>query len=108
MPSPGPLAVEWLASGAFVAVLGGLIRFAGWTWLLAGYDESTASVSDDAVREMAGNTILRVGIAVLVVGVVASVTDLPSYLSLLVAGAIVLDVARLLYRLNAGSPSGTP
>jgi hypothetical protein len=42
-----------------------------------------------------------------VVGVVASVTDLPSYLSLLVAGAIVLDVARLLYRLNAGSPSGT-
>lgn len=106
MPSLGPLAVEWLAIGAFVVLLGALVKFAGWTWLVAGYSESNAAVSDDVVRDTVGNTVLRVGVAVLVVGALASVTSLPSYLTLAVGAVIVLDVARLLYRLNAGSPSG--
>lgn len=96
----GPLAIEWLASGAFVVLLGGLIKFAGWTWLLAGYSESTSPVPDDVVQDMAGNTILRVGIAVFAVGVLASVTDPPSYLPAVVGGVILADVGRLLYRLN--------
>jgi hypothetical protein len=37
MPSLGPLAIEWIASGLVVTVLGVLIKFAGWRWLLAGY-----------------------------------------------------------------------
>ncbi|GAA0208360.1 hypothetical protein [Halobaculum roseum] len=107
MPSAGSLAVEWLASGAVVTLLGALIRFAGWTWLLAGYDESTSSLPDDVVGEMAGNTVLRVGVAVLAVGALASVTDPPSSLTVLVGAAILLDVGRLLYRLNAGSAART-
>lgn len=104
MPTLGPLATEWLASGAFVAILGALIEFAGWTWLLAGYSESTSAVPDDVVQDMAGNTILRVGIAVFVFGILASVTNPPSYLGLVVVAVVLLAVLRLIYRLNTWSP----
>lgn len=100
MPATGPMAIDWLASGAFVMLLGGLIKFAGWTWLLGGYDESSAEVSDGTVRDMAGNTILRVGVAVFVVGVLATVTDPPSYLTVVVGGVVLVDVARMIFRLN--------
>lgn len=107
MPSLGSVAIEWLVAGAFVTLLGGLIKFAGWTWLLAGYSESTSPVSDDVVRDTAGNTILRVGIVAFVVGVLASLTSPPSYLTVVVGGVILLDVVRLVYRLNASPPSQT-
>lgn len=97
-------ALEWLASGLVVATLGALIRFAGWTWLLAGYSESTSPVPDDVVREVAGNTILRVGIAVFAFGVLASLIEPPTYLATIVGAAIVLAVLRLLYQLNTWSP----
>ena len=101
------LALEWVASGLLVTVLGALIKFAGWTWVLAGYSESTSPIPDDVVRDMAGNTILRVGIAVFVFGVIASVTEPPYYLELTFGMVIVLAVLRLLYRLNTWSPSQT-
>jgi hypothetical protein len=104
MPTPGSLAREWLASGALVTILGALIKFAGWTWLLAGYSESTSPVPDDVVQDMAGNTILRIGIAVFVFGILASVLDPPSYLTLVVVTVIVVAVLRLIYRLNTWSP----
>ena len=105
MASFGPAALEWLASGLLVGVLGALIKFAGWTWLLAGYSESTSPVPDEVVRDVAGSTVLRVGIAVFAVGAIRSLTDPPSYLSLAVCAAIVLAVGRMLYRLNTWSPS---
>ncbi|MHB9285686.1 hypothetical protein ACKVMT_01435 [Halobacteriales archaeon Cl-PHB] len=101
----GPLAVEWLSAGVFVTLLGALIKFAGWTWLLAGYSESTSPVSDDVVRDVAGNTVLRVGLAVVGVGVLASVMEPPSFLGLVVGAVVLLEVAGLLYRLNTGSPA---
>lgn len=75
--------------------------------MLAGYSKSTSPVPDDVVRDMAGNTLLRVGIAILVFGILASVTNHPSYLDLVVAAAIVLAAGRLIYRLNRWSPSQT-
>jgi len=104
MPTLGPLAIEWLASGALVTILGALIKFAGWTWLLAGYSESSSSVPDDVVQDMAGNTLLRVGIAIFVFGMLASVMNPPSYLDLVVGAVIVLAVLRLIYRLNTQPP----
>lgn len=73
--------------------------------MLAGYSESTSPIPEDVVQDMAGNTILR--IAVFGVGILASVTDPPSYLSLVVTAAILLAVLRLLYRLNTWSPEAT-
>lgn len=84
-----------------------LIKFVGWTWLLAGYSKSTSPIPDEVVQDIAGNTLLRIGIALLTVGVLAAVTTLPSYLNLVVAAAIVLAVARLIYRLNTWSASQT-
>ena len=103
----GPRAFEWLAAGAFVTLLGALVKFAGWTWLVAGYSESTSPVPDDVVREMAGNAVLRVGIAVVVSGSLSAVTDPPRYLGPVVAIAIALEVGRLLYRLNTYPSSGS-
>ena len=60
-------ALEWVVVGGLVTVAGALIKFRGWTFLLAGYDESVP-VSDDTVQNVAGNTAIRVGIAVLVFG----------------------------------------
>ncbi|WP_081927086.1 hypothetical protein [Halobellus rufus] len=107
MPSLGSLAIEWLASGALVTIFGALIRFAGWTWLLAGYSESTSSVPDDVVQDVAGNTILRVGIAVVVFGIIESLTTPPSYLGIVVGIAILLAVLRLIYQLNVRLPRAT-
>jgi hypothetical protein len=101
----GPRALEWLAGGLLVTLLGILIKFAGWTWLLAGYSESTSAVPDEVVQDLAGNTLLRIGIALLAVGVLAVVTTLPTYFTVVVAVGIMLAVARLLYRLNTWSPS---
>lgn len=86
-------------------VLGALIKFVGWTWLLAGYSESTSPVLDEVLRDLAGNTILRVGIAVFAFGVLASMMELPSYLEIMVGAIILVAVLRLLYRLNTWSPS---
>lgn len=103
----GPRASQWLAGGALVALLGILIKFVGWTWLLAGYSKSTSPIPDEVVQDIAGNTLLRIGIALLTVGVLAAVTTLPAYLNLVVTAAIVLAVARLIYRLNTWSASQT-
>ena len=86
------LALEWLASGLFVTILGVLIKFAGWTWLLAGYSESTSPVPDDVVQDIAGNTILRVGIAVLLISVLASIIELPPYFNTGIGAVIVVAV----------------
>jgi len=99
-------AVEWLAVGGLLTVVGALIRFRGWTFLLAGHD-GTSPVPDDVVRDVAGNTVLRVGIAVFTFGVLATWTNPPPYLGALVGAVIVLDVLRLLYRLNTWSPQVT-
>lgn len=102
----GPRALQWLGAGALVTLLAVLVRVAGWTWLLAGYSKSSSAVPDEVVRDIAGNTLLRIGIALLGVGALAAVTDLPSSLGLLVSAAVVLAVARLIYRLNTWSPQG--
>lgn len=99
-------ALKWLAVGGLLMTAGVLIKFRGWTFLLAGYDE-TSPIPDDVMQDMAGNTVLRVGIAVFVVGILASVTNPPSYIGVLVEAVIVLDVLRLLYRLNTWSPQAT-
>lgn len=105
MPTLTVLALEWLVSGAFVTFLGALIKFGGWTWLLAGYSQSNSQIPDEVVRDMAGNTILRIGSAVIGFGIFASLSDPPSYLRIVVGAMIVVAVGRLLYRINTWTPS---
>jgi hypothetical protein len=98
-----PGAVEWLASGAVLVALGALIRFGGWTFLIAGYDESSP-VPKHVAASLVGNTVLRLGAAVFAFGVLAAVTTLPEYAGAVLGVAIVLAVVRMLYRLNTYTP----
>lgn len=68
---------QWVAGGALVTALGVLVKLVGWTRLLAGYSESASPVPDDVVRNVAGNTLLRIGVTLLGVGVLAAVATLP-------------------------------
>lgn len=96
-------ALEWLAIGGLLTIAGALIKVRGWTFLLAGYDE-TAAIPDDVVQDIAGNTVLRVGLVVFAIGTLASVTNPPSYLDVLIGAGIVLAVLRMIYRSNTWSP----
>lgn len=48
MIEPSSSALPWLSAGSLLLILGVLIRFRGWTFLLAGYDGSS-SIPDDVV-----------------------------------------------------------
>ncbi len=97
-------ALQWLAVGLLLTVLGALIRFRGWTFLVAGYDE-TSPVPEDVVASVAGNTVLRIGLAAVALGALIALTDVPSYLPLVFAAVIVVAVARLIYRLRTYTPA---
>lgn len=94
--------LEWLAVGCLLTIVGGLIKLCGWTFLIAGYDES-GPVPEAVAQDIVGNTVLRVGIAVLAFGLVVSVTNTPSYLGTVVGAVIALDELRLIYRANTYS-----
>jgi hypothetical protein len=104
MLDTGAIAIEWFAVGALLVVLGGLIKYAGWTFLLAGYDQ-TSAVPDEFVANVAGNTILRVGLATVAVGAIVTVADPPSFVLILFTVIVFLAVARLVYRLNTHAPN---
>lgn len=106
MLNVGTIAIEWLAVGVVLTVAGSLIKFLGWTFLLAGYDE-TSSVPDEVISDMAGNTVLRIGLATIAFGIIASVVDIPSYLPLVFELVILIAVLRLLYRLHTYAPNNT-
>lgn len=99
-------ALEWLAIGGPLTIAGVPIKFRGWTFLLAGYDE-TGGIPDSAVQDIAGNTVLRVGLAVFAFGILISVTNPLSYLDVLIGDGIVLAVLGMIYRLNTWSPQTT-
>jgi hypothetical protein len=98
--------IQWLSAGILLVLVGALIKFQGWTFLLAGYDE-TSPVPDDVVANIAGNTIIRIGLTATVLGVLIVVTEIPSYLPPLFGAIIILAVARLIYRLRTYTPSDT-
>ena len=74
-------ALQWLGAGLALSIAGALIKFHGWTFLMSGYDEMSP-VPDEVVADVAGNTVLRIGLAaialgvLIVVGIVASVFNL--------------------------------
>jgi len=98
------IAIEWLAAGGIVTAAGILVKYFQWTFLLAGYDGQSA-VPDDVIAEIAGNTIFRVGLALIVFGGLASVTKPPTYLSTIFEVVIAVAVIRMIYKLNTYTPT---
>lgn len=105
MPGAVPLDFGWLVAGVLLLGLAYLIRGRGWTFLVAGYDESSA-ISERVVATTVGNLALRVGMLSVLAGLLAPRLN-TRYLGAVIAGLIVLDTALLLYRLNAGSDDPT-
>lgn len=99
-------ALQWLSAGLVLLTAGALIKFRGWTFLLAGYDE-TSPVPDEVVANVAGNTILRIGIAAIALGVLIATIDIPSYLPVVFGGIIFLAVVRMIYRIRTYTPTDT-
>jgi len=88
-------ALQWLSAGLVLLIAGVLIKFRGWTFFSAGYDE-TSPVPDEVVADVAGNTILRIGLAAIVLGVLIVSTDVPSYIPTVFGGIIVFAVVRMI------------
>lgn len=99
-------ALQWLSAGLVLLTAGALIKFRGWTFLLAGYDE-TSPVPDEVVADIAGNTILRIGIAAIALGILIITIDIPSYLPVVFGGLIFLAVVRMIYRIRTYTPTDT-
>jgi len=76
-----------------------LIKYRGWTFLVAGYD-TTSPVSQEVVGDIVGTTVLRVGIATTALGALTTVTALPSTLRTSFGTLVLLAVFRILYRIR--------
>ncbi|EMA46761.1 DUF3784 domain-containing protein [Halococcus saccharolyticus] len=96
LPESGALTV---LVGLGVLVLGYLIKFRGWTFLLAGYDPN-AVTDEAALADLAGGTIIRIGLTVVVFGIVTAVGATSSLLDTVFAIAILVAAVRLVYRVR--------
>ncbi|WP_435155524.1 hypothetical protein [Haladaptatus sp. DFWS20] len=65
----------------------------------------TSPVPKDVVADIAGNTVLRIGLASLALGAIITVASPPSYLPTIFEAVILLAVLRLLYRLHTYTPA---
>lgn len=92
-------AIEWISGGVLIALAGWLIKYRGWTFLVAGYD-TTSSVSEEVIGDIVGTTVLRVGIATAALGVLMTGTPLPATLRTLFGVLVLLAVFRMLYRIR--------
>lgn len=107
MITPLTVGEGWFAVGGLFLVLAYLIKVREWTFLIAGYDE-TVNIPRGLAANVVGNFILRVGIAAVVIGVVGTVMEI-SNLGLIFAAVVIIDLIRVIYRLNTYvPPESTP
>lgn len=90
---------EALLAGFAILILGYLIKYQEWTFLIAGYDAST-EVPKSLAANIVGNLAIRVGVATMLFGVFAAVTSIPQAVAFAFAALIFLTVARAIYRLQ--------
>ncbi|QLH76213.1 DUF3784 domain-containing protein [Halosimplex rubrum] len=98
-----PNGAESIAIGGALAAVGYLIAVRGWTFLVAGFDRTSAA-DPEAVGDIVGNAVIRVGVALAVVGALAAAGRAPDLLYTALAAVILLVVARTLYRVNVVVP----
>ncbi len=96
-----------VASGGLLVALGYLIRFRGWTFLIAGYDDSV-DIPADLAANATGNTMLRIGLGTVALGILEAVSDPPEVVWLVYIVAVTVDTARLVYRLNTYEARAAP
>lgn len=86
-----------IIAGIAILIAGYLIKFQGWTFLLAGHNPDNVS-DEDALADLAGGTVLRVGIVVLILGGLIATGLATPILKIVVGIAVVIMIARYIYR----------
>lgn len=86
--------------GIGILVAGYLIKFRGWTFLLAGYDPN-AVTDEEALADLAGETILHIGLAVIAFGGAVAAELTRPVVEGIFAVAILIAAGRLIYRARA-------
>lgn len=94
VPESGTIAI---LSGIGVLVLGYLIKFHGWTFLLAGYDPN-AVTDEEALVNLAGGTVMRIGVAVIAFGALSAAELTTPIIAGIFAAVILIATVRLIYR----------
>ena len=93
-------AESWFATGGLLLALAYLIRVREWTFLIAGYDASV-DIPEVIAANIVGNFLARAGIAALAIGIVAVTTTVDmNTIGLMFAVLLVIDLLRVVYRLN--------
>jgi hypothetical protein len=96
-------APTWFGVAALLVGLGALVRYRQWTFLIAGYDD-TSPVPEEVAANVVGNLLLRVGLASAAVGAVAATVGASTLLVTVYTVAVLFAVARVVYRLNTYTP----
>ena len=65
-------AVMIVAAGVFVGLLGALIRYAGWTWLIAGYDPNRLT-DEEGLADFMGFYVLVIAGLTVAIGALEAV-----------------------------------
>jgi hypothetical protein len=84
--------------GALCLVLGVCMAVFNWTFLIAGYDES--SIPDRVAGRMVGSFLVGVGLVTAGYGVALTNYNPPEWIGLLIAVAVIAATGQLIYRLN--------
>ncbi|AHG02271.1 hypothetical protein HALLA_20430 (plasmid) [Halostagnicola larsenii XH-48] len=90
---------EALLAGLGIFILGYVIKYREWSFLIAGYDAST-EVSKSVAASVVGNLAIRVGIATMLFGVFAAGSSIPEAVAFAFAAFVLLAAARAIYRLQ--------
>lgn len=98
-----PGALEAVAVGVVVVIVGYLIRFREWTFLIAGYDR-TSVVPPEVAADVVGSTVLRIGVVTIAFGVAIAAGGGSRLLEVVFAAVVVVAVARIVYRLHTYTP----
>lgn len=86
-----------IISGIGVLILGYFIKFHGWTFLLAGYDPN-AITDEEGLADLAGGTIMRIGLAVIIFGGIAAARLTTPIVTAIFTVVILIATGRLIYR----------
>ncbi|MBZ6495987.1 DUF3784 domain-containing protein [Natrinema longum] len=90
---------ETVLVGLGTVLLGYLIKYREWTFLIAGYDTST-DVPKGVAANIVGNLAIRVGVATIAFGLVAAGRSVPEAVALAFAAIVLLGAGRTIYRLQ--------
>lgn len=90
---------EALLAGLGILILGYLIKYREWMFLIAGYDAST-EVPKLVAASIVGNLAIRVGIATMLFGVFTAGTSIPEAIAFAFAVIVLFAATRAIYRLQ--------